>query len=146
MNEIIYFEINSWFSGRDFPDDPIFKVWVRDDQFGDDDWCKKNKLCVMKGPIDMSISWCVAAPKEWVLENCPDLLSDKRMTFTLCTYGFGGEKRETYTKGYADFLCHPNQEGKVYSRIGHWLFPEYCPENYGVTWNDSYWDLEDEDE
>ena len=145
--EIIYFEINNWFEGRDYPNDDIFRKYVDENQFSDDEWCKKNKICSMAGNIDMSTNWCVAAPRSWVEANCPDLLTDKECTYVLCSYGKDGEKRTEYTKKYSEFLCHPDEDGDVYGKNDEWPFPEYKEENFGVTWNNSWWDEQyDEDE
>ena len=47
MEEIIHFEINNWFAGRDFLDDEIFRKWINDYQFRADEWCREYKICVM---------------------------------------------------------------------------------------------------
>lgn len=152
MEEIIYFEINNWFSGRDYPNDKTFTNWVADRQFSKDEWCKENRLCVMTGAIDMSSNWCVAAPKKWVLENCPDILTDKEIKYATIITGWDKEqnksvsRREEHVKKYSDFLCHPDEDGVVYGHISNWQFPEYCEENFGVEWNNSYWDDQDYDE
>ena len=65
----------------------------------------------------MSVSYCVAAPRSWVEKNCPNLLSDKEYTYDMLLYSKDGEKRITYTEKYSDFLCHPDEDGDVYSRI-----------------------------
>ena len=148
--EIIYFEIDNWFSGRDYPNDEIFRKWVAENQFSNDQWCKENKLCVVAGPIDMSMCWCVAAPRAWVEENCPKLLTDEEFTYATitCSWKDGKEiqKREEHTKKYSDFLCYPDEEGDVYGHIEDWHFREYCEENFGVEWNDSWWGDESDDE
>ena len=150
MEEIIYFEINNWFCGRDYPDDEIFHKWINDYQFRDDEWCKENKLCVMCGAIDMSMNYCVAAPKSWVEKNCPKLLTDEEFEYKIITSrGFKDEVKVTVTthkKKYSDFLCHPDSDGYVYGHISDWEFPEYCEENFGVTWNNSWWGDSDEDD
>ena len=69
QQEIIYFEINNWFCGRDYPPIEPFKTWVHTNRFSNDAWCKENKLVVMTGPIDMSSNWLVAAPRKWVEDN-----------------------------------------------------------------------------
>ena len=133
--EIIYFDLNNWFSGRDYPEDEKFGKWGCDMQFSNDDWCKENKLCVVWGTIDMSFNWLIAAPKEWVEENCPDLLSDKTYTYTTITmkWGDNGEEiteKNEYTKAYKDFVYTPNSFGDVYGRFDL-LFPKYSEENFG---------------
>jgi len=50
MEEIVYFELNNWFCGRDYPEDEPFIRWLENDcnqQFMDKDWVKENKLCVL---------------------------------------------------------------------------------------------------
>lgn len=149
--EIVYFEINNWFAGRDYPDDEIFRKWINDYQFRDDEWCKENKLCVMCGAVDMSMNYCVAAPKSWVEEHCPKLLTDEEYTYKTITVHWDDKENQVcdthkYTKRYSDFLCHPDSDGDVYGHISGWEFPEYKEENFGVTWNDSWWGDSDEDE
>jgi hypothetical protein len=146
MEEIIYFEINNWFAGRDYPEDEIFYKWINDYQFGKDEWCKQNKLCVMCGAIDMSMNYCVAAPKSWVEKNCPRLLTDEEYEYKIITSGWDKETVKTCKKKYSDFLCYPDSDGEVFGHISDWQFPEYCEENFGVTWNDSWWGDSDEDE
>ena len=78
-DEIIYFELNNWMSGKDFPnDDGIFEKWCGDDSklyFNSDRWCKENNLVVTLTRIDQSYNWCIGATKKWVEENCPELLT-----------------------------------------------------------------------
>ena len=99
MNEeIIYFSVNNWFSGRDYPPTKNFKKWLGDDlnqTFRNDEWAKKNKLCIYYGVIDMSQNYTIAAPRSWVEKNCPELLTDKEYTYVICSYSKDGEKRET---------------------------------------------------
>lgn len=148
--DIIYFKINNWFAGRDYPDEEPFRTWIKDENFQDDKWCRDNKLCVKYGLVDMSVSYCVAAPRSWVEDNCPNLLSDGEYKYALA---YGKYKRcglfrkkklvtivQEYPRKYSDFLCLPNEDGKVYSRIDEWLFPEYREENYGAKLTDEYWD------
>ena len=78
MSEIIYFEINNWFSGRDYPDIEPFLSWMADNfknKFRDRIWVKENKLVVVESLVDMSLNYCVTAKKEWVQLNCPELLT-----------------------------------------------------------------------
>lgn len=162
MEEIIYFEINNWFSGRDYPDDKIFRKWISDNQFGDNEWCKENKLCVKYGPIDMSMNYCVAAPKSWVEKNCPKLLTDEEREYVIITskpkinngilvkLGIKDkfeykETRTRYKKKYSDFLCHPDSAGDVYGHIAMWKFPEYKEDNFGATWYYEYGTYPDDD-
>lgn len=78
MSEIIYFELNNWMPGEDFPNAEPFITWCANDfnlKFNSDEWCKENRLVVTHGTIDMSTNWCICATKEWVEENCPELLT-----------------------------------------------------------------------
>lgn len=144
--EIVYFEINNWFAGKDYPKDEIFCKWIKDYQFKNDEWCKENKLCVMCGAVDMSMNYCVAAPKSWVEKNCPKLLTDEEYEYKIITSGWDKETDsvketvKTYKKKYSDFLCYPDSDGEVFGHISDWQFPEYCKENFGVTWNNSWWE------
>lgn len=151
MEEIVYFEINNWFAGRDYPDDEIFGKWINDQQFRHDEWCKENKLCVMCGAVDMSMNYCIAAPKSWVEEHCPKLLTDEEYVYKTATIHWddeGNEIRdiEEHTKKYSDFICQADEDGYAYGHISGWEFPEYKEDNFGVTWNDSWWGDSDEDE
>ena len=79
--EIVYFELNDWFSGRDYPPEQPFVSWVQTGKFSDEAWCKENKLCVVAGNYDMSRNWCITASKDWVIANCPKLLGDDQFNY-----------------------------------------------------------------
>lgn len=109
--EIIYFELNNWFKGVDYPNAEPFLSWMSNDlrlRFYDEDWIEKNRLCVRSDKIDMSTNFCITAPKEWINKNCPELLAK-----------------------YKNFLRFPNKNGAVYSRFGP-KFLEYTKENIGL--------------
>ena len=131
-NDIVYFEFNNWFSGRDYPVGKPYEHWMSDDvlQFGDDDWCKENKLCVNEAVIDMSINYCITAPREWVMENCPELLTDDTYEDVVVVHSPDGDKKYRHTYKYNQFLRFPSSDGNVYGRFGH-EFLEYMPENFG---------------
>lgn len=137
MTDVVYFELNNWFVGRDYPNAEPFISWIRDFCFSDNKWCKENKLVVSTGPIDMSVDWCITAPKEWVEQNCSDLLSDKEYTYKIVTMKIvNGKKQEKvaeHRESFKKFLCFPDPEedGEIYGRFG-WKFLEYTPENFGV--------------
>lgn len=133
--ELVHFELNNWFSGRDYPNEEPFASWVTHHAFSNDEWCKKNKLVVLSGNIDMSANWCITAPKEWVKENCPALLYNKKYKYTVIQYSKDGSKKIEYEKSMSDFIRHPDEDGDVYGRFD-WHFPEYCEENYGVHFYD----------
>ena len=47
MEDIVYFELNNWFSGRDFPSDEPFISWMSNDlkiPFRNENWVKEIKL------------------------------------------------------------------------------------------------------
>lgn len=75
--DVVYFELNNWACGRDYPDAEPFISWLEDDlnqQFRNEEWIKENKLIVVESMVDMSLNFCISAPKSWVEENCPELL------------------------------------------------------------------------
>ena len=150
MNEeIIYFSVNNWFSGRDYPNTPNFRKWLGDDlnqTFGSDAWAKENRLCIYFGCIDMSSNYTIAAPRSWVEKNCPELLTDKEYEYVICTYSKNGEKRETIKKKYSDFLDYPNECGHVTDHRFGWPYLEYCEENFGAHWYSEDEDYDDDED
>lgn len=118
MKDIVYFELNNWFLGQDYPDAEPFITWMNDYvlKFRDIEWVKENRLCVVDGNVDMSVNFCITATREWVENNCPELLTR-----------------------YTQFIRTPDEDGEVYGRFGA-PFKEYTEENIGIY----YWDyLED---
>jgi hypothetical protein len=80
--EVVYFELNDWFSGRDYPDAEPFLNWMKCNkenkyyiQFRDESWIEKNRLVVVESLVDMSMNFCITATRDWVEQNCPELLS-----------------------------------------------------------------------
>ena len=69
MEDIVYFSFNNWFIGRDYPIGDKYKELINSHKFSDENWVKENKLVVVTGNIDMSVNWCIAAPRKWVEEN-----------------------------------------------------------------------------
>lgn len=115
MDDIIYFELNNWFCGRDYPNAEPFVSWMGNDyalRFLDDTWCKENRLCVAQSNIDMSTNFCIAATKSWVEKNCPELLTK-----------------------FSEFLRTPDEYGDVYGKFGS-TFLEYNESNFGCTFID----------
>lgn len=110
--DIIYFELNNWSPGRDYPDAEPFISWMRDDlkqAFLDEKWVKENKLVVVDSLVDMSSNYCITATKEWVERNCPDLLGE-----------------------YKGFIRIPEDDEDVpYGRFGC-PFLEYKENNIGI--------------
>lgn len=116
--DVVYFELNNWFAGEDYPNDEPFLSWMRNDlniKFRNEKWVIENELCVVKSMVDMSSNFCITAKKEWVEKNCPKLLTD-----------------------YKEFLRYPDEWEEVYGRFGcHFL--EWSEENFGITYdNEEY--------
>lgn len=133
--EVIYFSVNNWGPGRDYPLTDNFEKWLGDDfnqQFQDDTWAKENKLCIYAGFIDMSQNYNITAPRSWVEKNCPELLTDDEYTFY--EYGCNGKVIE-HKKKYSDFVNVPDKDGDVVSKWG-WPYLEYKEENFGVHYYD----------
>jgi len=113
MEKIVYFELNNWAAGNDYPNAEPFLSWMEDDckiPFANDGWAKENRICVAATIIDMSQNFCITAPRDWVEKNCPELLTK-----------------------YTEFIRCPDEDGSVY---GNWdtLFLKYEENNFGVTW------------
>lgn len=157
--DVIYFSVNNWFCGRDYPDTKNFRKWMSDDfnqSFRNDEWCKENKLCVYYGTVDMSTNYTISAPREWVEKNCPELLTDNEYTYVI-RYGkskkklFGGYKYvwedKEIKKKYSDFVYSQEDvdEGECDS-LGDMPFREYCEENFGSEYYETNWWEDDEDE
>jgi len=109
--EIIYFELNNWARGKDYPDAEPFISWIGNDSkisFSNDKWVKENKLCVVESMIDMSSNFCITAIKEWVEVNCPELLTK-----------------------YREFLRFSDEDEDVYGQWGN-HFKEWSEDNIGL--------------
>ena len=87
-----------------------------------------------------------------VEKNCPKLLTDEEYEYKIITSGLDketGKVKETvktHKKKYSDFICQPDEDGYAYGHISGWEFPEYKEENFGVTWNNSWWGDEDDED
>ena len=151
MKDIVYFELNNWFAGEDYPDAEPFLSWMRDDlnqTFRNEEWVKENKLCVVFTPIDMSQNYCITATKDWILKNCPDLLSDKEYDVTFKVGNSSGWEKVVEHYSFKQFLRYPDEDGNVYSEFGMEFLP-YEEENFGVTtvyWDNDYEDWIEDDE
>lgn len=118
MNEVVYFELNNWFAGEDYPYAEPYTSWMCNDlkiQFRDEQWVKDNKLCVVMSFVDMSQNFCITATKDWVEKNCPSILTE-----------------------HNKFLRFPDEDGDVYGRFDH-KFLEYGEANFGIHWVDTEW-------
>ena len=142
--EVVYFELNDWFAGEDYPCAEPFLTWCGNDRnlyFCNENFVKENKLCVVQQVIDMSINWCITAPKSFVLKYCPKLLSDETTStkFVRTCNGVSTEYEKTFP--YSHYLRFPDEDadadecGIVYGRFGT-KFLEYKPENIGIKYED----------
>mgnify|MGYP006916126605 CR=1 FL=1 len=147
-DKVIYFELNNWFSGRNYPPCEPIASWVHRYQFNKDEWCRENKLCVLAGPIDMSQNWCITAPVEWVEENFPQLLTEERYTYQVMSSQAGSTEWKTtdYDKTYNSFRRYPDSddEDSVHGQF-YWRFLDYEEENYGVHWRNDDGSPDDDD-
>lgn len=147
--DIIYFSVNNWFCGEDFPPTPNFYKWISgsnsDECFRNGEWCKKNKLCVYWGYIDMSVNYTVAAPREWVEENCPELLTDGEFTYKIAHYRGNENIIEDCIKKYSDFVFNLEDGGMPDSDRNDMPFPEYCEDNFGSEYYNMHWFEYDEE-
>ena len=77
MEEVVKFSVNHW-SSEDFPPEEPFLLWMTDSQLdkylANVRYCKENKLVVVMTLMDMSMSFAVTAPLEFVKRECPCLL------------------------------------------------------------------------
>ena len=60
--EVVYFELNNWFSGRDYPDAEPFLSWMECNkenkyyiQFRDESWIEENRLVVVESLVEYLI-------------------------------------------------------------------------------------------
>lgn len=146
--EVVYFELNNWFCGRDYPEVEPFISWINKDfskTLNNEQWVKDNKLCLVAYPLDMSYNCLITASKDWVMKNCPDLLSNKGYDYIIQRSNANGEwENITYHRDYKDFLRFPDEDGNVYGRDDI-RFLEYKEENFGITWKDPYENYEDDE-
>ena len=159
--DVIYFSVNNWMGGTNYPPTENFKKWLRDDlnqSFRNDTWCKENKLCVYYGAVDMSTNYTVSASREWVEKNCPELLTDDEYTYITRTGKY--ERKSKFSKDvelvwediehkkkYSDFVYTP-EEGEGLpdnDYIGKMPFRKYCEENFGCEYYETYWWKDSED-
>lgn len=84
MKDIIKFSVNHW-SSDDFPPEEPFLLWMTDSELnhylGNLEYVKKHKLVVVTTLMDMSVSFAVTAPLEFVEKECPCLLRPENQEF-----------------------------------------------------------------
>ena len=76
---MVYFELNNWACGKDYPNEEPFLEWMANDlgiKFLDEEWVKENYLIVVASNVDMSVNLCITASEAWVEINCPSLLTN----------------------------------------------------------------------
>lgn len=139
MEDVVYFELNNWFSGRDYPNEEPFITWCGDDcnlYFSNEAWVKANKLCVVESLVDMSVNWCITAQREWVEKNCPKLLSDESIYVEVLRPTPSRESSiQTIAYPYKSFIRIPDEDGDVYGRFGT-LFKEWSEDNIGIEYEE----------
>ena len=91
--DLIYFELNNWTPGKDYPATEPYLTWLANYQFRNDDWLAANHLSVVEQTLDLSANFCVTAAKSWINQNCPSLLEE-----------------------YREFCVLPEDEGVCYGR------------------------------
>ena len=127
---VVYFELNNWFSGRDYPNAEPFLTWMHENKFSNDKWLKENKLVCVKSYVDMSMNFCITASLEWVEKNCPKLISGDYENYTIIRHSFkdgkGIDEEIEYAKPYAEFLRLYGEDAK----FGYFL--DYEEENFGL--------------
>ena len=146
MDNIIYFSFNNWFSGRDYPEGDKYDWMIYSAQLSSEKYAKENKLVVVTGYIDMSLNWCVAAPRKYVEENLPELLTDEEYTYDIISYSNGENTKTTYTKKYSDFVYPCGEDGEAPYECRYGMpFKEYDEEAIGVHWvEEDEWEEPDE--
>ena len=142
---MIYFELNNWFAGRDYPNAQPFRTWMTDRNlnryFLNEEWVKENKLIVVATNVDMSLNLCITATEEWVKNNCPKLLSDEKIDTKYVLQSEDGVKEVIETYAYKSFLRYPDENEKITGRFGC-PFLEFSEENIGIHWYTDFWDDE----
>lgn len=112
--DIVYFELSNWTQDEHYPAEEPFTTWIGNDlniYFNNEDWVKRNNLCVVRNIIDMSVNFCITATKEWVDKHCPRLLTEHKK-----------------------FLRYPEEDDVVYGDFGD-RFLEYSADNIGIREN-----------
>lgn len=117
--DIIYFEVNNWFPGEDYPSCKPFFEWMADigSPLRNNEWCRDQKICVVYEIIDMSQNFKVTATRAWVKETCPCILEDRYRRFI-------HELKGTYQ----------DSDTEYFESHGHGVGPflKYNEENFGV--------------
>ena len=121
--EVVYFELNNWSCGEDYPNAEPFISWMSNDfdiQFRDKKWIEENELAVVASVVDMSSNFCITAKKEWVEKNCSALLNE-----------------------FKEFLRFPEEDDPedVRGRFG-WPFVLWSKDNVGLYFAEEKEDLD----
>lgn len=148
MNDnVIYLEFNNWFGGRDYPLVDSISEMINRYKFINDEWCRKNKLCVVASVIDMSTNYCITAPLDWVQNNFPEVLTDGEYEYRTILTNREGTHEVIHKDKYNKFRRYPDEYGSVEGRYGSY-FLDYEEYNFGVRWipDEEYYDEDDEDD
>ena len=105
-NDVVYIHFNNWTADVGYPDIEPIATYIEQDIFIDEEWVAKQKLVVVAYTVDMSLSLHITAPRSWVKEHCPELLTE-----------------------YKQYLKNPN-ENKYTKK----MYLPYREKNIGVHW------------
>ena len=119
--EIIKFSVNHW-STEYYPAEDVFDEWMDDynlDKYlRNTEFAKENKLVVVWSIVDMSISFAVTAPKEFVDKYCPCLYEEKYKEFVFpedAEYGIIGVKFKEWSEENIGVWFYDNIEDEFES-------------------------------
>ena len=64
------FEINNWSPNKTYPCEEPFITWLDEETFDlylvNSKWVNEQGIGVVYSFIDMSINFCICAPKQWI--------------------------------------------------------------------------------
>lgn len=127
MKDVIYFELNNWSAGEHYPWAEPFITWLGDDgnlYFSNEEWVSKQDITVTECFIDMSVNYCIGAPKEWVENNCPELLT-KYTNFIMKK----NEDDELVGRSFSPVIEYTEEnKGKIFR------FEEHFSRDKGIWW------------
>ena len=133
--DIVYFELNNWFAGRDYPNEEPFITWCTEYAFRDEEFLRENQLCVVETLIDKSVNWCVTASKDFVDKYCPKLLSNGTYLVTFMRTGSEGSTKVIEGYAYHNFLRFPDADGDVYGKHGT-KFKPWSEDSIGIEYRE----------
>ena len=136
LNDIIYIELNDWSYDNHPKYEPVEEM-IFNGTLTDNDYLKENKLVVVESYVDMSRNFCISAPRSWVEENWPKLLTDEEYEYKVNIYFKGETTTKIIHKKYSDFIRKPyladlNDLDSVEVDSDFGYFEEYNEDNYGL--------------